>query len=127
MCISVSMQFTPQPNVTPEYTDSVHTGNVVGQQIMQQNVHHHTTQYQQVIQPCMGCGNRNYLRQIRCSSDGCHNICCDNCVNISKLFKREYCKTHANEEALKVTGVVFGLIGFTGLLVVGGFVLAFAL
>ena len=89
------MQPPPQQHVAPQYTDSVHTGNVVGQQIMQQNVHHHATQFQQVVQPCMGCGSRNYLKPVPCSSGaGCKTMCCNQCIQYYGWFKTAVCEAH---------------------------------
>jgi hypothetical protein len=88
------MQKPPSQHVSPQYTDSVHTGNVVGQQIMQQNVHHHATQVQQVVQPCMGCGSRNYLKPVPCSVSDCKTICCNQCIRYHGWFKTAVCETH---------------------------------
>jgi len=105
------MQPPSQQHVTPQYHDSVHTGNVVGQQIMQQNIHHHATQFQPVVQPCMGCGSRNYLKPIPCSTSYCKIMCCNQCIKYQGWFKTAVCETH------------FKLLNILGNIVLGGTVL----
>lgn len=109
------MQPPPRQQVAPQYTDSVHTGNVVGQQIMQQNVHHHATQFQQVVQPCMGCGSRNYLKPVPCSASGCKTMCCDQCIHYQGWFKTAVCKTHFR--LLNITdNIMLGCVALLGVL-----------
>ena len=86
------MQPPPEQPVAPIYRDSVHMGDVVGQQVLQQNVHHHSTEYQQFLQPCMGCGNRNYLKPAPCSTRDCKIVGCDQCMQMHGRFP--YCENH---------------------------------
>ena len=61
---------------------------------MQQNIHHHAMQFQPVVQPCMGCGSRNYLKPVPCSTSGCKIMCCNQCIKYQGWFKTAVCETH---------------------------------
>ena len=73
------MENNEEQHIAPQYSDSIHTGDVIGQKIMQQNIHHESNN-QQVLQPCMGCSSRNYLKPVPCSAINCKIVCCDLCV-----------------------------------------------
>lgn len=102
----------PPPPPTTSYHDSVHMGDVVSQKVMQQNIHHHSTQFQQVLQPCMGCGSRNYLKPIPCSNPYCSTICCNQCVKRSKIMKSPMCETHDKHDRIvnKILGSLMAML-----------------
>ena len=114
------MQPPPQQHVAPQYSDSVHTGDVIGQQIMQQNIHHHATQFQQVLQPCMGCGSRSYIKPVPCSASHCKTICCNQCIKFhGSIIKTAVCGVHFRMFN-KFKNVFLGLlIIFGGLAAIG--------
>ena len=90
---------------------------------MQQNVHHHATHFQQVVQPCMGCGSHNYLKSVPCAWSDCNTMCCDQCIQYPRRVNYGVCNNHFRLiESLKKLMLVLGAL-MGGVIIFGIFVL----
>jgi len=97
--------------------DSVNMGDIIGQQIGNQNIYHST--FQQNVQPCMICGNRNYRLLQDCEHGYCKKLVCENCIHQTAIIKSMLCTKHYNDNRRFLKTFSIMLIIFFSFILIG--------